>query len=102
MQSFEGRLTMRLIVADEEFERGAKRISDMSEELNEIFNNYSTVILELKKEGICDIAINNVLTAKLEKLMSYGKEFNEISAFLVKKTETFLVDIDEADAYLYD
>lgn len=93
---------MSLIVADEEFERGAIRIRDMSEELNEIFNTYSTIIQNLKKEGICDIAIDNVLTAKLDKLMSYGKEFNEISSFLVNKTENFLVDIDEADAYLYD
>ncbi len=93
---------MGLIVADEEFERGAKRICDMSEELNEIFHSYSNAIQELRKEGICDTAINNVLSDKMDLLTAYTKEFTQVSTLLVKKTKAFLVDIDEADAYLYD
>lgn len=93
---------MSLIIADEEFERGAKRIQDMSEELNKIFCSYAEIIQELQKEGICDIAINNVLTDKVDALTSYAKEFTKVSAVLVEKTKTFLVDIDEADEYLYD
>lgn len=93
---------MSLIVADEEFERGANRILDMSEELKEILLSYSGIIDTLLKTGINDIAIDNVLSGKMETLTSYTKEFTEISASLVEKTKTFLVDIDEADAYLYD
>lgn len=92
---------MSLIVADEEFERGAKRIGDISEELNEIFRSYSTIVQVLQKEGICDTAIDTVLADKIDTLTSYMVEFSTISALLTKKTKAFLKDIDEADAYLY-
>lgn len=93
---------MKLIVVDEEFERGAKCISDMSEELNEIFRLYSAAIQVLQKEGICDSAINNALSDKVDTLSLYAKEFRQISAKLVGKTRGFLENIDKADAYLYD
>lgn len=93
---------MSLVIADEEFERGAKRILDMSDELTDIFRTYSSIIQELLKKGICDTAINNVLTEKLETLEKYAKDFVEISTLIVDHTKTFLTDIDEADAYLYD
>jgi hypothetical protein len=93
---------MSLIVADEEFERGASRIFEMSEEIKEILLSYSKIIEALMKDGINDILIDNVLSDKMNTLSSYRKEFTEISASLVEKTKAFIEDIDEADAYLYD
>lgn len=93
---------MSLIVVDQEFEQGGKCINDMAAELNEIFRSYSVVIQKLQQEGICDTEINNVLSTKVNTLNTYAKEFREISALLVNKTKTFLTDLDEADAYLYD
>lgn len=92
---------MNLMIADEEFERGAKRILDMSEELNDIFHIFALTIFKLRREGICDIAINSVLAGKVQSLTANANEFSQISAVLVDRTKAFLVDIDKADAYLY-
>lgn len=93
---------MSLIIVDEEFERGAKRIKDMSDEILNIFVCYSKAIQTLTMEGICDVAVNNVLSEKLEILDTYAKTLADISSSIVNHTNEFIDDIDEADSFLYD
>jgi len=93
---------MSLIIADEEFERGASRIHDMSEELLNIFASYAAVIRELKNEGICDVLVTNVLEEKVTTLNTYTDLLVNITDGMVKYTNDFISDIDDADSYLYD
>lgn len=93
---------MGLIVADEEFFRGASRIQDMSEELLEINNSFNTIIDKLIIEGICDLLVNNQLlemTASFEMLSSL---LSEIASNIVEHTNSFINEIDDSEAYFYD
>lgn len=93
---------MSLIVADEEFSRGASRIRDMSDELLDIFTLYGKIIDELTKKGICDVAVHNVLAEKVAALSGYADSLSNITDRIVNVTNDFIADIDEADSYLYD
>ncbi|MDF2905337.1 MAG: hypothetical protein K0R34_658 [Herbinix sp.] len=93
---------MSLIVADEEFSRGASRIRDMSDELLDIFALYSKIIDELTQKGICSKSVQNVLAEKVTTLSGYADLLSGITNRIVNETTSFITDIDEADSYLYD
>jgi hypothetical protein len=93
---------MSLIVADEEFSRGASRIRDMSDELLDIFALYSKIIDELTNKGICSNSVQNVLAEKVTTLSGYSNLLSGITSRIVNETTDFIADIDEADSYLYD
>lgn len=93
---------MSLIVADEEFWRGAERIQDMSDEILDIFTLYSKIIFEIIEKGICDVLVYKVLVEKVTTINKYADLLSNISERIVNLTNDFITDIDEADSYLYD
>jgi hypothetical protein len=93
---------MGFIIADQEFYRGASRIQEISDELLEIINSFGTIINHLLEEGICDVAVNNVLTEKTTALNSYAELLSGITCNIVEYTGNFIAELDDADSYLYD
>jgi hypothetical protein len=92
---------MSLIIVDEEFNRGVIRILDMSVELQEIMKLYSDIIQKLMSDGIKDIAIDNVLIGKVNRLNTYSTAMTAIIRSVTDTTSQFLKEIDEADSNLY-
>lgn len=92
---------MSLIIADEEFWRGAARIRDIADELMDIFTLYSKIINELTRKGLCDVAVNNVLVEKTNLLTQYKIKLSSYTMKIEENTNTFIANIDKADSFLY-
>lgn len=92
---------MSLIIVDDEFDRGVERMLDMSEELQEILEQYSTTIQDLMSDGIKDVAIDNVLIEKLKELGTYYKTMTETVKNIEDNTTQFLKEIDTADSFSF-
>lgn len=88
---------MSHIIADAEFERGIKRINDISKELITILNSYSKTVEGLTNKERCNHRENVILSKSTKTLQLYAKELFFINENIVKYTKEFLKDITDED-----
>lgn len=69
--------------------------------LNEELNRYIEVLQSIKNDAIKDGSVSEALNKYIDCVNLIKQELIEISKLLETTTEGFIVDIDEADQYLF-
>lgn len=90
-------MASNVVIVDSEFITIARELSEGTDEIEEIIKKYKAIIENLTQKGIVDIAINNVLAAKVEKANDVIKQLTPIINEIYTKSINFIDDVAEKD-----
>ncbi len=90
-------MASNIIVADAEFRRMVRMLSDGTVELQEIMESYYNVLSYVQENGIIDVAIGNELAKKMYAIRQAANLFVPCVKAVCADTIQFLDEITEKD-----
>lgn len=90
-----------LIIDDAYVEAVGRRSRVRGKELQDIMNSYVAILSEIETEAITRGNVAKAVTAYKECVMLLQDKLTEISTQVEEVTDGFLVDVNDADDYLF-